>query len=62
MPPQAAAILNLTPDHLERHGTMEKYAQCKCRMFRHMDQSDLAILPAGKRFFSKSEKKWGKFH
>ncbi len=45
--PRAAAILNLTPDHLERHGTMENYGAHKCRMFAHMGPEDAAILPAG---------------
>lgn len=27
-----SAILNIAPDHLERHGTMEKYIQAKCRI------------------------------
>ena len=43
--PDAAAVLNLTPDHLERHGDMESYAAAKCRVFRGMDPSSLALLP-----------------
>lgn len=45
--PRAAAILNLTPDHLERHGTMENYGAHKCRMFARMGPDDAAIVPAG---------------
>lgn len=45
--PRAAAILNLTPDHLERHGSMENYAAHKCRMFARMGPDDAAIVPAG---------------
>ena len=45
--PRAAAILNLTPDHLERHGTLDDYAAHKCRMFARMGPDDAAILPAG---------------
>jgi UDP-N-acetylmuramoylalanine--D-glutamate ligase len=44
--PRAAAILNLTPDHLERHGTMDGYGRAKCRMFARMGPSDAAIVPA----------------
>ena len=44
--PRAAAILNLTPDHLERHRTMENYGAHKCRMFAHMGPDDAAIVPA----------------
>lgn len=45
--PRAAAILNLTPDHLGRHGTMEGYAEAKGRMFAQMRPDDYAIVPAG---------------
>lgn len=45
--PRAAAILNLTPDHLERHGSMESYAEHKCRMFARMGPECSAILPWG---------------
>lgn len=44
--PRAAAILNLTPDHLERHGSMDSYAEHKCRMFHQMVLGDWQILPA----------------
>jgi UDP-N-acetylmuramoylalanine--D-glutamate ligase len=43
--PRAAAILNLTPDHLERHGTMDSYGAHKCRMFARMHPEDFAIIP-----------------
>ena len=31
----SAAMLNLTQDHLDRHGSMQAYAQAKARIFRH---------------------------
>ncbi len=40
----AAVHLNLTPDHLERHGTMERYAAAKQRIFANQKSSDWAIL------------------
>ncbi len=43
--PRAAAILNLTPDHLERHGTMDSYGAHKCRMFSRMGPTDAALIP-----------------
>ncbi len=43
--PRAAAILNLTPDHLERHGTMDAYGAAKCRLFARMGPADHAIVP-----------------
>jgi UDP-N-acetylmuramoylalanine--D-glutamate ligase len=45
--PRAAAILNLTPDHLERHGTMEAYGAHKCRVFARMGPGDAAIIADG---------------
>lgn len=39
-----AIMLNLTPDHLERHGDIEGYARAKAHVFDHMDHHDLAIL------------------
>jgi len=43
--PKVGVILNLTPDHLERHKTMEAYGMMKCRLFAHMDSSDVCIIP-----------------
>jgi UDP-N-acetylmuramoylalanine--D-glutamate ligase len=45
--PVAAVILNLTPDHLARHGTMEAYGALKCRVFAAMSARDPAVIPAG---------------
>ena len=45
--PHAAVVLNLTPDHLERHGDMETYAAHKCRIFARMLPEDAAVVPAG---------------
>ena len=42
--PDAAALLNITPDHLDRHGTLENYAAIKARVFaglaRRRDRRD----------------------
>ena len=40
--PDVGILMNLTPDHLERHGDMEHYAAVKARMFALQDQGDLA--------------------
>lgn len=45
---QVAVVLNLTPDHLERHKTMRNYAIKKCRLFSRMSYSKLALLPTGR--------------
>ena len=39
-----AAILNLTPDHLARHGTMENYGKAKGRIFLNQVEGDSAVL------------------
>ncbi len=39
-----AAILNLTPDHLNRHKTMENYIDAKCRIFENNDANSILIL------------------
>lgn len=44
MKAKAATILNITPDHLDRHHTMEAYAAAKERIFRNQDKSDFAVL------------------
>ena len=42
--PKAAAILNLTPDHLNRHKTMENYLETKFKIFENQDANDFAII------------------
>jgi UDP-N-acetylmuramoylalanine--D-glutamate ligase len=42
--PGIAAILNITPNHLDRHGTMEAYTAAKARLIEFQSQSDTAIL------------------
>ena len=44
--PEAAALLNITADHLDRHGTLEDYRAAKLRAFAHQGSGDLAVLPA----------------
>jgi UDP-N-acetylmuramoylalanine--D-glutamate ligase len=44
--PEAAALLNITPDHLDRHGTMDAYTAAKLALFAHQDEHDLAIVPS----------------
>jgi UDP-N-acetylmuramoylalanine--D-glutamate ligase len=44
--PEIAAILNITPDHLDRHHTFANYALAKERVFENQGASDYAILNA----------------
>lgn len=39
-----AVFLNLTPDHLDRHGAIENYAAAKARILENQTEQDLAIL------------------
>jgi UDP-N-acetylmuramoylalanine--D-glutamate ligase len=42
--PGVAAVLNITPNHLDRHGTMEAYTAAKARLLDFQRASDVAIL------------------
>jgi len=42
--PAVALVTNLTPNHLDRHGSMEAYARAKQNIFRFQGPSDLLIL------------------
>ena len=42
--PKAALILNLTPDHLDRHGTFENYIKAKLRITENQSDTDCLIL------------------
>jgi len=44
--PRIAVILNITPDHLDRHGTFENYALAKERIFAAQDENDYVVLNA----------------
>ncbi len=53
----AAIFLNLSPDHIERHGDMAGYEQAKLRIFANQGKGDAAIIGVdgveGKRTFSR---------
>ena len=42
--PNIATILNITPNHLDRHGTMEAYTNAKARILEFQSDKDTAIL------------------
>ncbi|WP_294438297.1 UDP-N-acetylmuramoyl-L-alanine--D-glutamate ligase [uncultured Slackia sp.] len=42
--PQAAILLNITPDHLYWHMTYENYAEAKARVFANMNEGNLAVV------------------
>jgi UDP-N-acetylmuramoylalanine--D-glutamate ligase len=43
--PRVGVLLNLEPDHLARHGSMEAYRAAKGRLFRLQEPGDVAVLP-----------------
>jgi UDP-N-acetylmuramoylalanine--D-glutamate ligase len=44
--PRAAALLNLSPDHLDRHGDLDGYLAAKRRIFARQEAADVAVLNA----------------
>ena len=42
--PSIAVLLNLAPDHLDRHGSMENYIRAKARLFENQEPFDRAII------------------
>ena len=44
--PKIAVVLNVTPDHLDRHYTFENYAAAKARIFENQTADDFAVLNA----------------
>lgn len=44
--PKIAVILNITPDHLDRHGDFATYAAAKARVFENQQADDFAVLNA----------------
>ena len=45
--PEAAVLLNVTEDHLDRHGTFAAYTQAKLQAFARQGPEAVAVLPAG---------------
>lgn len=44
--PEAGIVLNLHPNHLDRHANLDQYADLKARCFSQMDTKSTAICPA----------------
>ncbi|MCC7300431.1 MAG: hypothetical protein IT583_05080, partial [Verrucomicrobia bacterium] len=43
--PDIGLLLNVLPNHLDRHGSMDVYRNMKLRLFENMQASDVAIIP-----------------
>lgn len=42
--PRVAVLLNISPDHLDRHGSLEGYVAAKARLFANQDEGDTAVV------------------
>ena len=45
--PEIGVLLNLEPDHLDRHGSFEAYSAAKLRLFERQSNDDTAVVPRG---------------
>ena len=45
--PEGAVLLNLAPDHLDRHGTFDAYRAAKLQIFARQGNDDVAVAPVG---------------
>jgi UDP-N-acetylmuramoylalanine--D-glutamate ligase len=45
--PRVAVLLNLEPDHLDRHGSFDAYRDAKLRIFENQAAGDTAVVPRG---------------
>jgi UDP-N-acetylmuramoylalanine--D-glutamate ligase len=45
--PDVALLLNVTEDHLDRHGTFEAYREAKLRLFANQTPEQVAVVPPG---------------
>jgi UDP-N-acetylmuramoylalanine--D-glutamate ligase len=43
--PAVAVVLNFAPNHLDRHGSVERYFSAKCRIFINQTERDFLVLP-----------------
>lgn len=53
--PECALFLNLAPDHLDRHGTMQAYRDAKLRVFANQGPGDLAVYNGDEPVLSEAE-------
>jgi UDP-N-acetylmuramoylalanine--D-glutamate ligase len=54
--PRIAVLLNLEPDHLDRHGSFEAYRDAKLRIFENQTGDDTAVVPRGFPFEGKGSR------
>jgi len=56
MVPSAAGLLNITPDHIDRHGTVENYAEVKGQIFSQLAFDQLAVVSLDDEYCEKISK------
>ncbi len=71
--PHVACVLNITEDHIDRHGNMQEYKRVKEKIFQNFTRKDIAIvnlddkeslnlkIPKRKKYFSKNELEKGAY-
>jgi UDP-N-acetylmuramoylalanine--D-glutamate ligase len=60
--PQVATVLNITPDHLDRHGTMENYINLKLRVFANQNGTNKSVVNSDDeilRAYNSNSETWG---
>jgi UDP-N-acetylmuramoylalanine--D-glutamate ligase len=55
--PNIAVILNITPDHLDRHGSLENYVQAKEQIFARQQAGDCVVLNADNSLAAEAAKR-----
>lgn len=53
--PRVSALLNITPDHLNRHKTMENYCQAKYQIFANQKPEDYTVLNGKDAYFEEAK-------
>ncbi len=53
--PRVSALLNITPDHLNRHGTMESYCKAKYQIFANQYPDDFTVLNSKDSYYKEAK-------
>lgn len=53
--PKVSALLNITPDHLNRHGSMENYCACKYQIFANQTAEDFSVLNLKDHYYQEAK-------
>ncbi len=55
--PRVSALLNITPDHLNRHHTMQNYCHCKYNIFNNQSENDFCVLNRKDLYFEQAKER-----